>query len=161
MNMKFIYNFALLLLTIEEIASIISSIFYRPLSNIVLQVYPSLVLIGNLGTILQFLNCKIEFFGRTISEKTDNLIQIIYLILIFIIMIVNLLFFVDDKTFDENIKILFLKEKYKLFIINGILGGLVNLIGIINLIILIIKENKMLMKIERTSLSLERLNTRK
>ena len=161
MNMKFIYNFALLLLTIEKIASIISSIFYRPLSNIVLQVYPSLVLIGNLGTILQFLNCKIEFFGRTISEKTDNLIQIIYLILIFIIMIVNLLFFVDDKTFDENIKILFLKEKYKLFIINGILGGLVNLIGIINLIILIIKENKMLMKIERTSLSLERLNTRK
>ncbi len=161
MNMKFIYNFALLLLTIEEIASIISSIFYRPLSNIVLQVYPSLVLIGNLGTILQFLNCKIEFFGRTISEKTDNLIQIIYLILIFIIMIINLLFFVDDKTFDENIKILFLKEKYKLFIINGILGGLVNLIGIIYLIILIIKENKMLMKIERTSLSLERLNTRK
>ena len=92
MNMKFIYNFDLLLLTIEEIASIISSIFYRPLSNIVLQVYPSLVLIGNLGTILQFLNCKIEFFGRTISEKTDNLIQIIYLILIFIIMIINLLF---------------------------------------------------------------------
>ena len=76
-------------------------------------------------------------------------------------MIINLLFFVDDKTFDENIKILFLKEKYKLFIINGILGGLVNLIGIIYLIILIIKENKMLMKIERTSLSLERLNTRK
>lgn len=63
------YNALLLVLTLEEIATIIYSTFNRPFENISLQIYPTLILIGNIGLITKFLNVKIIIFNRNILEK--------------------------------------------------------------------------------------------
>ena len=97
-------------LSIEEIFTVIFSIWDRPISNIILQIYPSFVLIGNWGLILNFLNCTITMCGISISQDNiDIFIQILYLLLIFLIFIFAL-FLVDNKTFDENKKLLFISE---------------------------------------------------
>ncbi len=71
-------------LTIKEICTAILSISDRPISNIILQEYPSFILIGNLRLILKSLNCKIKVGGISISEDSINIsIQILYQILIF------------------------------------------------------------------------------
>ena len=135
MNYNLIYNVMIFGLTIEEILTVILSIWDRPFSNIYLQIYPSLVLIGNFGLMLKFLNCKIKICGIELpQDKKDFFIQILYLLLIFLIFIFDL-FLLDNKTFDKNKKILFFSEKTKLLYVNGILGGLVNIISIIYLII--------------------------
>ena len=67
--METIYNVILLALTLEEIATIIYSSFNMPFANISLQVYPTLILIGNIGSITKLLNIKIIFFEINILEK--------------------------------------------------------------------------------------------
>ena len=135
MNYNLIYNVMIFGLTIEEILTVILSIWDRPFSNIYLQIYPSLVLIGNFGLMLKFLNCIIKICGIELpQDKKDFFIQILYLLLIFLIFIFDL-FLLDNKTFDKDKKILFISEKIKLLYVNGILGGLVNIISIIYLII--------------------------
>ena len=84
---------------------------------------------------LKFLNCKIKISGIDLpQDNIDFFIQILYLLLIFLIFIFDL-FLLDNKTFDKDKKILFISEKIKLLYVNGILGGLVNIISIIYLII--------------------------
>ena len=135
MNWTLIYNSMLLLLTIEEIFTVIFSISDRPFSNIILQVYPSFILIGNLGEILKSLNCQINMCGISIPQDDINIfIQILYQILIFLIFLFDLFFLLDNKTFDANKKLLLFSEKDKLLYLNGCLGGLVNAMSIIYLI---------------------------
>ena len=135
MNWTLIYNSKLLLLTIEEIFTVIFSISDRPFSNIILQVYPSFLLIGNLGEILKSLNCQINMCGISIPQDDINIfIQILYQILIFLIFLFDLFFLIDNKTFDANKKLLLISEKDKLLYLNGCLGGLVNAMSIIYLI---------------------------
>ena len=94
MNWNLIYNTILFGLSTEEILTVIFSIWDRPISNIILQIYPSFVLIGNLGLILNFLNCKITMGEISISEENvDIFIQILYLLLIFLIFIFDIFFF--------------------------------------------------------------------
>ena len=69
MNWILIYKTILFGLSIEEIFTVIFSICDRPISNIILQIYTSFVLIGNLGLILNFLNCTITKCGISISQK--------------------------------------------------------------------------------------------
>ena len=155
MNYNLIYNVMLFGLTIEEILTVILSIWDRPFSNIFLQIYPSLVLIGNFGLMLKFLNCKIKISGIDLpQDNIDFIIQILYLLLIFLIFIFDL-FLLDNKTFDKDKKILFISEKIKLLYVNGILGGLVNIISIIYLII-ILRQAKY--KIEKDEFSLNLIN---
>jgi hypothetical protein len=155
MNWILIYKTILFGLSIEEIFTVIFSICDRPISNIILQIYPSFVLIGNLGLILNFLNCKITMGKISISQaNVDIFIQILYLLLIFLIFIFDLLFLVDNKTFDENKKLLLISEKYKLLYVNGILGGLVNIISIMYQCFILIKTKY---KIEKTDVSLNRI----
>ena len=152
--LKIIYNVLLLALTLKEIATIIYSAFNRPFANISLQIYPTLILIGNIGLITKFLNLKIIIFERNILEKKgDILIQIIYLIIVFIFILLILIFGINEKTFDEKIIILFMKEKNKLIYINGIGGALINLFEIIYLVNLYLKE-KTSSKIEKTEASI-------
>ena len=123
MNWTLIYNSKLLLLTIEEIFTVIFSISDRPFSNIILQVYPSFLLIGNLGEILKSLNCQINMCGISIPQDDINIfIQILYQILIFLIFLFDLFFLLDNKTFDANKKLLLISEKDKLLYLNGCLG---------------------------------------
>ena len=155
MNWNLIYNTILFGLSTEEILTVIFSIWDRPISNIILQIYPSFVLIGNLGLILNFLNCKITMGEISISEENvDIFIQILYLLLIFLIFIFDIFFLVDNKTFDENKKLLLISEKYKLLYVNGILGGLVNIISIMYQCFILIKTKY---KIEKTDVSLNRI----
>ena len=70
---EFIYNSLLLGLTFEEIATIIYSAFNRPFANISLQIYPALILIGNIGYIIKFLNLKLMIYEKNILEKKTNL----------------------------------------------------------------------------------------
>ena len=82
-NWNFIYNIILILLSLEEIVTAISSIFMRSFANIFLQIYPGLILIGNLGEILRFISRKIIFCGINVSEEKkvflmSNNISIIY-----------------------------------------------------------------------------------
>jgi hypothetical protein len=155
MNWILIYKTILFGLSIEEIFTVIFSICDRPISNIILQIYPSFVLIGNLGLILNFLNCKITMGEISISEENvDIFIQILYLLLIFLIFIFDIFFLVDNKTFDENKKLLLISEKYKLLYVNGILGGLVNIISIMYQCFILIKTKY---KIEKTDVSLNRI----
>jgi hypothetical protein len=92
-------------------------------------------LIGNLGLILKYFNCKINVLGISVSQNTiDVFIQILYQLLIFLIFIFDLFFLIDNKTFDVNKKLLLISEKYKLIYINGLLGGVVNVMSIIYLI---------------------------
>ena len=152
--LEFIYNSLLLGLTFEEIATIIYSAFNRPFANISLQIYPTLILIGNIGYIIKFLNLNIKIFEKNILEKKgDILIQIIYLIIVFIFILFILIFGINEKTFDEKIIILFMKEKNKLIYINGIGGALINLFEIIYLVNLYLKE-KTSSKIEKTEASI-------
>jgi hypothetical protein len=154
-NWNLIYNTILFGLSTEEILTVIFSIWDRPISNIILQIYPSFVLIGNLGLILNFLNCKITMGKISISEENvDIFIQILYLLLIFLIFIFDIFFLVDNKTFDENKKLLLISEKYKLLYVNGILGGLVNIISIMYQCFILIKTKY---KIEKTDVSLNRI----
>ena len=142
-------------LTIEEILIVILSIWDKPFSNIFLQIYPSLVLIGNFAFMLKFLNCKIKICGIDLpQDNIDFFIQILYLLLIFLIFIFDL-FLLDNKTFDKDKKILFFSEKTKLLYVNGILGGLVNIISIIYLIISL-RQAKY--KIEKDEFSLILIN---
>ena len=107
----------LLLLTIEEIFTIIFSISDRPISNIILQVYPSFILIGNLGEILKSLNCQINMCGISIPQDDINIfIQILYQILIFLIFLFDLFFLLDNNTFDVNKKLLLFSEKINYYI---------------------------------------------
>ena len=154
-NWNLIYNTILFGLSTEEILTVIFSIWDRPISNIILQIYPSFVLIGNLGLILNFLNCKITMGEISISEENvDIFIQILYLLLIFLIFIFDIFFLVDNKAFDENKKLLLISEKYKLLYVNGILGGLVNIISIMYQCFILIKTKY---KIEKTDVSLNRI----
>ena len=148
MNWILIFHTMLFGLTIQAICTAIFSIWDRPISNIILQIYPSFVLIGNLGIILNFLNCKITICGKNISQyNIDIFIQTIYQLLIFLIFIFSL-FLLDNKTFDENKKLLFISEKYKLLYVNGILGGLVNIMSIIYLTYILLKTKCSVAKIE-------------
>ena len=80
-------------LTVEEICTVILSIWDRPISNIILQVYPSFVLIGNLEEILKYLKCQIKVFEISIPSHSINiLIQILYQLLIFLILLFDTLF---------------------------------------------------------------------
>jgi hypothetical protein len=88
------------------------------------------------------------------QANVDIFIQILYLLLIFLIFIFDLLFLVDNKTFDENKKLLLISEKYKLLYVNGILGGLVNIISIMYQCFILIKTKY---KIEKTDVSLNRI----
>lgn len=152
--METIYNVILLALTLEEIATIIYSSFNRPFANISLQVYPTLILIGNIGSITKLLNIKIIFFEINILEKKgDILIQIFYLVTVFIFMILILIFGIEEKTFDEKMIILFMKEKNKLIYINGIVTSLINLFEIIYLIYLYLNGKTIFTK-EKTEASI-------
>ena len=135
MNWTFIYNTMLFALTVEEICTVILSIWDRPISNIILQVYPSFVLIGNLEEILKYLKCQIKVFNISIPKDSTNiLIQILYQTLIFLILLFDICFLLDNKTFDESKTLLLIPEKYKLIYLNGFLGGLVNVMSIVYLI---------------------------
>lgn len=135
MNWTFIYNTMLFALTVEEICTVILSIWDRPISNIILQVYPSFVLIGNLEEILKYLKCQIKVFKISIPSHSINiLIQILYQLLIFLILLFDTFFLIDNKTFDERKTLLLIPEKYKLIFANGFLGGIVNMMSIANLI---------------------------
>ena len=80
-------------LTVEEICTVILSIWDRPISNIILQVYPSFVLIGNLEEILKYLKCQIKVFKISIPSHSINiLIQILYQLLIFLILLFDTFF---------------------------------------------------------------------
>ena len=134
MNWILFYNVLLLGLTIEEIVIPIFSILDRPFANIILQIYPSFVLRGNIGVILKFLNCQITIWGISISQTNiDIFIQLFYMILIFLFFLFVLSFYLDNQTFDENKKLLLIPEKYKWLYVNWIFGGLVNIISIIYL----------------------------
>ena len=129
MNRNFICYTILFGLSIEEIFTVIFSISDRPFSNIILQVYPSFLLIGNLGEILKSLNCQINMCGISIPQDDINIfIQILFQLLI--------------------------SEKYKLLYVNGILGGLVNIISIMYQCFILIKTKY---KIEKTDVSLNRI----
>ena len=79
LNLETIYNVVVLALTLEEIATIIYSAFNRSFANISLQIYPTLILIGNIGVIIKSLHLNITFFERNLfNNKGDILIQIIY-----------------------------------------------------------------------------------
>ena len=143
LNLETISNVVLLALTLEEIATIIYSAFNRSFANISLQIYPTLILIGNIGVIIKSLHLNITFFERNLfNNKGDILIQIIYLSLLLVFILFILIFYINEKTFDEKIIILFMKEKNKLIYINGIGGALVNLFEIIYLCHLYIKEKQ-------------------
>jgi hypothetical protein len=71
--------------------------------------------------------------------------------LVFILLI--LIFGVVEKTFDEKIILLFLKEKNKLIYINGIAGAFVNSVEIIYLCHLYKKEKQIFVS-EKTEESL-------
>ena len=115
----------------------------RSFANIFLQIYPGLILIGNLGEILRFISCKIIFCGINVSEEKKVFIcQIIYLLFMFLFLILDVFCFVDENTFDDEKTLLFMKEKVKLLYLNSILGGIINIIEIIYLIILLVKEKK-------------------
>ena len=152
MNWILIFHTMLFGLTIQAICTAIFSLWDRPISNIILQIYPSFVLIGNLGLILNFLNCKITMGKISISQaNVDIFIQILYLLLIFLIFIFDLLFLVDNKTFDENKKLLLISEKYKLLYVNGILGCLVNIMSIIYQAYILLQTKH---KVEKTETSI-------
>jgi hypothetical protein len=134
-----IYNVLLFALAIEEIVTILLSNYNKPLANIYLQLYPSFVLIGNLGVILKILHCKIKIIENKISS-ISNFFQLLYQAIIFIFLLCVIFSLLDDKTFDKNIKLLLMPEKYKLLYVNGILGGLVNLLAIIYLTCLMLPQ---------------------
>ena len=69
LNLETIYNVVLLALTLEEIATIIYSAFNRSFANISLQIYQTLILIGNIGFIINLLQLNISIFGRYIFNK--------------------------------------------------------------------------------------------
>lgn len=174
MAWKIFLNLAMLILALEEISTIIYTIFNRDISNIFLQIYPSLVLIGNFGFLMELLKntiCYIYKLNKGKNEEIDKelnikkekenkekenniieklkeekkvkLFQFIYLSCI---MLINLfiLYNFDNKSFNENVIILFMNEKKKLQYINGYFGCLVNLMEIIDLIILIKEKIKQL-----------------
>ena len=60
----------------------------------------------------------------------------------FLILILDIFYYVDENTFDDEKTLLFMKEKVKLLYLNSILGGIINIIEIIYLIILLVKEKK-------------------
>ena len=60
----------------------------------------------------------------------------------FLILILDIFYYVDENTFDDEKTLLFMKEKDKLLYLNSILGGIVNIIEIIYLILLLVKEKK-------------------
>ena len=98
MNLTLIYYSILLGLTIEGICTIILSIWDRPISNIILQVYPSFILIGNLGEILKSLNCQINICKKSIPQDNINIfIQILYQLSIFLIFLFDLFFYLIIK----------------------------------------------------------------
>ena len=102
--MTLIYNLMLFALAIEEICTVILSIWDRSISNIILQVYPSFILIGNLGEILKYLNCQINMCEISMPQDSLNIyIQMLYQLLIFLIFLFDAFFLIDDKTFDKNI----------------------------------------------------------
>ena len=79
LNLETIYNVLLLALTLEEIATIIHSAFNRPFANKLLQIYPALILIGNIGLIIKLFHFETKILGKNILfNKDDILIQIIY-----------------------------------------------------------------------------------
>ena len=69
LNLKIIYNALILALTLEKIATIIYSAFNRPFANISLQIYQTLILIGNIGFIINLLHLNIAIFGRNIFNN--------------------------------------------------------------------------------------------
>ena len=103
LNLKTIYNLLLLALTLEEIATIIYSVFNSPFANKLLQIYPTLILIGNIGTIIKLFDSKIIICRRNILENNgDILIQIIYLSLLLVFISLILIFGVGEKTFERK-----------------------------------------------------------
>ena len=88
----------LLALTIEEIWTVILSIWDRSNSNIVLQVYPSFILIGNLGEILKYLNCQNNMCEMSIPQDSMIIyIQMLFQLLIFLIFLFILFFYLIIK----------------------------------------------------------------
>ena len=85
--------------------------------------------------------------------KNAILIQIIYLLLLLIFILFILIFYINEKTFDVKIIILFMKVKNKLIYINGIGRSLVNLFEIIYLCHLYIIE-KQIFVFEKTESTL-------
>jgi hypothetical protein len=85
------------------------------------------------------------------EENVDIFIQILYLLLIFLIFIFDIFFLVDNKTFDENKKLLLISEKYKLLYVNGILVCLVNIMSIIYQAYILLQTKH---KVEKTETSI-------
>ena len=109
-NLETIYN--ILLLALEKIATIIYSAFNRPFANILLQIYPGLIMIGNIGTIIKLFHLDSKILRKNILfNKGDSLIQIIYLLFLLVFISLILIFDIDKKTFDEKIIIFIYKRK--------------------------------------------------
>ena len=142
-----VYNYFLLILGLEELIATLVSIFDRPLANILLQIYPSLILFGNIQLLLSFLRCDMYFFWIYRFEM-DVILQIFYLSVIFIINLFNMILLDEKKAFENNNKLLFLNEKIKLIYINGYFGSIVNLVSIIYLVIYKTKERFIIQKLE-------------
>ena len=142
-----VYNYFLLILGLEELIATLVSIFDRPLANILLQIYPSLILFGNIQLLLNFLRCDMYFFWIYRFEM-DVILQIFYLSVIFIINLFNMILLDEKKAFENNNKLLFLNEKIKLIYINGYFGSIVNLVSIIYLVIYKTKERFIIQKLE-------------
>ena len=142
-----VYNYFLLILGLEELIATLVSIFDRPLANILLQIYPSLILFGNIQLLLNFLRCDMYFFWIYRFEM-DVILQIFYLSVIFIINLFNMILLDEKKAFENNNKLLFLNVKIKLIYINGYFGAIVNLVSIIYLVIYKTKERFIIQKLE-------------
>ena len=109
-NLETIYN--ILLLALEKIATIIYSAFNRPFANILLQIYPGLIMIGNIGTIIKLFHLDSKILGKKVLfNKRDILIPIIYLLFLLVFISLILIFDIDKNTFDEKIIIFIYKRK--------------------------------------------------